>query len=77
MVNIRTEQKHAHIGSSNNRVDSSTQTEVELPPTIPLPPQVEVLRASTNKVCWLNTRIFVLLRVLAAQSTYEVCSPCG
>lgn len=49
MVNIRTEQKHAHIGSSNNRVDSSTQTEVELPPTIPLPPQVEVLRASTNK----------------------------
>lgn len=49
MVNIRTEQKHAHIGSSNNRVDSSTQTEVESPPTIPLPPQVEVLRASTNK----------------------------
>lgn len=49
MLNIRTEQKHAHIGSSNNRVDSSTQTEVELPPTIPLPPQVEVLRASTNK----------------------------
>lgn len=48
MLNIRTEQKHAHIGSSN-RVDSSTQTEVELPPMIPLPPQVEVLRASTNK----------------------------
>lgn len=49
MLNIRTEQKHAHIGSSSNRIDSSTQTEVELPPTIPLPPQVEVLRASTNK----------------------------
>lgn len=49
MLTIQTEQRHAPIGSSRNLVDSSTQTEAELPPTIPLPPQVEVLRASTNK----------------------------
>lgn len=49
MLTIQTEQRHAPIGSSRNLVDSSTQTEAELPPTIPLPPQVEALRASTNK----------------------------
>ncbi|KAG1769455.1 hypothetical protein EV702DRAFT_698614 [Suillus placidus] len=49
MLTIQTEQRHDPIGSSRNLVDSSTQTEAELPPTIPLPPQVEVLRASTNK----------------------------
>lgn len=49
MLTIQTEQRHGPIGSSRNLVDSGTQTEAELPPTIPLPPQVEVLRASTNK----------------------------
>jgi hypothetical protein len=49
MLTIQTEQKPAPVGSSRNLVDSSTQTEAELPPTIPLPPQVEALRSSTNK----------------------------
>ncbi|KAG1801777.1 uncharacterized protein BJ212DRAFT_1398810 [Suillus subaureus] len=49
MLTIQTEQRHAPVGSSNNLVDSSTQTEAELPPTIPLPPQVEALRASTTR----------------------------
>ncbi|KAG0705324.1 hypothetical protein DFH29DRAFT_907317 [Suillus ampliporus] len=44
-----TEQNHVPIANSRKLVDSSTQTEAELPPIIPLPPQVEVLRASTNK----------------------------
>lgn len=49
MLSIQTEQRHAPNGIIRKLVDSSTQTAAELPPTIPLPPQVEVLRASTNK----------------------------
>ncbi|KAG2157585.1 uncharacterized protein EDB93DRAFT_1238461 [Suillus bovinus] len=49
MLTIQTEQRHAPNGRPRNLVDSGTQTEAELPPVIPRPPQVEVLRASTNK----------------------------
>ncbi|KAG1736760.1 hypothetical protein EDB19DRAFT_1720148 [Suillus lakei] len=49
MLSIQAEQRHAPNGSSRNLVNSGTQTETELLSTMPLPPQVEVLRASTNK----------------------------
>ncbi|KAG1748959.1 uncharacterized protein EDB91DRAFT_1111661 [Suillus paluster] len=49
MLNKQSEQRHTPIVNPRKLVDSSTQTEAELPPIIPLPPQVEVLRASTNK----------------------------
>jgi len=55
MFSKQMEQRHTRNGLQRNFVDASTQTEAELPPTQPLPPQVEVLRASTSKACRLIT----------------------